>query len=161
MDLGAGVYTRQYFSKERYDIFEPSSRSHCVPIIGGEYQFNSREAAARDVEYRRGHFSMDIACAYPEGCARSVRRSFDMDDDKVVLIDVFDVGEGNSIVERFVSLVEPKVEGDGVLSFAECRFSYFGDAKMDIHTEETYQGTCYIVDFTLNEGAKEFKVVME
>ena len=161
MDLGAGVYTRQYFSKERYDIFEPSSRSHCVPIIGGEYQFNSREAAAADVEYRTGHFSMDIAGAYPEGCAESVRRSFDMDDDKVVLTDVFEVAEGRSVVERFVSLVEPEVTEDGVIYFADCRFSYFGDAKMDIHTEPTHQGDCYIVDFTLKEGAKEFKVVME
>lgn len=161
MDLGAGVYTRQYFSEERYNIFEPSSRSHCVPIIDGEYQFNSKDAAARDVEYRTGHFSMDIAGAYPASKARSVKRSFDMYDDKVVLTDVFDVADGCEIVERFVSLVEPKIDTDGVILFDECRFSYTADAKISVSTEQTHGGICYLVDFTLNGGAKEFKVVME
>jgi hypothetical protein len=161
MDLGAGVYTRQYFSKERYEIFEPSSRSHCVPIIGEQYQYNSREAAARDVEYREGYFSMDIAGAYPEGVARSVRRTFEMDDDKVVLTDVFDVEPGTKIVERFVSLVEPYMCNDGSLYFGDCRFTFRADTAMWFKTEETHEGTCYIVDFTLNDGANEFKVVME
>lgn len=160
MDLGAGVYTRQYFSKERYNIFEPSSRSHCVPIIGGEYQFNSRDAAARDVEYRNGYFSMDIAGAYPNGVARSVKRSFEMTDDAVTLTDTFDVSDGQTVVERFVSLVEPKL-CDGVIYFDECEFSYFGDATLTVSTEQTHQGVCYLVDFTLNNGANEFKVVMK
>ena len=160
-DLGAGVYTRQYFSSERYDIFEPSSRSHCLPIINGEYQFHSEDAAARDVEYSKGHFSMDIADAYPAGTAKSVKRSFDMYDDKVVLTDVFDVADGSRIVERFVSLVEPKFDTDGVVLLDECRFSYFGDAKITVSTEKTNGDTCYLLDFELNKGAKEFKVVME
>ena len=84
-----------------------------------------------------------------------------MDDDKVTMTDVFDVAEGCSVVERFVSLVEPCMGDDGALYFAECRFSFFGDVAMKIHTEDTHNGVCYIVDFTLNEGAKEFKVVME
>ena len=161
VDTGAGVYTRQYFSKERYDIFEPSSRSHCLPIIGGEYQLVGKEHAACDVVYKEGHFSMDIAGAYPDGVAKSVKRSFDMDDDKVTLTDVFDVEGGRTVVERFVSYVEPVAACDGVLNFGECKFSYFGDAVMSVSTEETHDGTCYIVDFTLNEGEKEFKVVME
>ena len=161
VDTGAGVYTRQYFSKERYNIFEPSSRSHCLPIIGGEYQLVGKEHAARDVVYKEGHFSMDIAGAYPDGVAKSVKRSFDMDDDKVTLTDVFDVEGGRTVVERFVSYVEPVAACDGVLNFGECKFSYFGDAVMSVSTEETHDGTCYIVDFTLNEGEKEFKVVME
>ena len=161
MDLGAGVYTRQYFSNERYNIFEPSSRSHCVPIIGGEYQYHSINASARDVVYRKGHFSMDIAGAYPEGNAKSIKRSFDMYDDKVVLTDVFDVKEGCEVIERFVSLVEPKFDTDGVIFFDECRFTYTGDAKIELSTEDTHQGVCYILDFVLNEATKEFKVVME
>ena len=103
---------------------------------------------------------MDIAGAYASGKARSIKRSFEMDDDKVTLTDVFDVERGSVVTERFISLVEPKLD-DGVICFGECRFSYFGDATLSVSTEETHQGTCYLVDFTLNEGAKEFKVVME
>jgi hypothetical protein len=161
MDLGAGVYTRQYFSSERYNIFEPSSRSHCVPIIDGEYQFVGREASSSDVSYTKGRFSMDIAGAYPTDKARSVKRSFDMDDTTVTLTDVFDVKDGCEIKERFVSLVKPEMVSDGVITFGECKFSYFGEADIVTSTEETYHGTCYIVDFVLREGEKQFKVVME
>ena len=161
MDLGAGVYTRQYFSSERYEIFEPSSRSHCVPIIDGKYQYNSKEAAARDVEYREGYFTMDIAGAYPEGVAKSIKRTFVMDDDKVTMTDVFDVDDESTVVERFVTLVEPAMGNDGSLYIGECKFTFRGDTAMKIHTEEAYDGVCYIIDFTLNRGAKEFKVVME
>lgn len=160
MDIGSGEYTRQYFSSERYNIFEPSSRSHSVPIIDGEYQYNSREAASKNVVYEKGHFSMDIAGAYLNGKDKSVKRTFDMTDDKVTLTDVFEVGD-SAVVERFVSLVKPEMGDDGALHFGECKFSFFGDASLEINTESTHNGTCYLVDFTLNKGAKEFKVVME
>ena len=161
MDLGAGVYTRQYFSDERYNIFEPSSRSHCVPIIDGEYQFVGREASSTDVSYTKGRFSMDIAGAYATDKAKSIKRSFEMDDERVVLTDVFNVADGCEVRERFVSLVKPEAVSDGALTFGECKFSYFGDARIEMSTEDTYNGTCYIVDFVLSDGAKEFKVVME
>ena len=161
MDLGSGIYTRQYFSSERYSIFEPSSRSHCVPIIDGEYQFNSRDAAARDVVYREGYFSMDIAGAYSTDAARSIVRSFDMYEDRVEMTDVYDVKDGCEIIERFVTLVKPEITEDGTVVIGECKFSYIGDADLRLSTEQTHNGTCYILDFVLKDGAKEFKVVME
>ena len=161
MDLGAGVYTRQYFSSERYDIFEPSSRSHSLPIIDGEYQFVGRDAAASDVVYKKGHFSMDIAGAYRTDAARSIKRSFDMEDEKVTLTDLFDVKEGTSVVERLVTITEPKLVEDGVIAIGDAKLSYYADAVVNISTEECVHGTCYLIDFTLGEGAKEFKVVME
>ena len=83
-----------------------------------------------------------------------------MTDDAVTLTDTFDVSDGQTVVERFVSLVEPKL-CDGVIYFDECEFSYFGDATLTVSTEQTHQGVCYLVDFTLNNGANEFKVVMK
>ena len=161
MDLGAGVYTRQYFSAERYNIFEPSSRSHCVPIINGEYQFVGREAEAREVKYEKGRFSMDIAAAYKTEAVKSIKRSFSMNDDRVELTDVFDVVEGTHVVDRFVSLVKPEIKAQGVIEIGECAFTWSGDATLEISTEECAEGTCYLMDFTLNPGANEFKVVME
>lgn len=160
MDLGSGIYTRQYFSSERYEIFEPSSRSHCVPIVDGEYQVVGREFAARDVEYKAGHFTMDIAGAYQTDRVKSIKRSFDMDDDKVVLTDVFEAEDGCELIERFVSLTKPEL-CDGFINFGECQFTYSGDAEISLSTEDTYNGVCYIVDFKLAGETKEFKVVME
>ena len=161
MDVGAGEYTRQYFSKERYTIFEPSSRSHSVPVIGGEYQLVGRDAAATEVEYKSGRFSMDIAGAYKLDGVRSIKRSFDMYDDRVVMTDAYDVDEGKSIVDRIVTLVKPEVKEAGLILVGDCRLSWFGDAELSINTEECANGTCYLLDFTLGEGEKEFKVVME
>ena len=159
-DIGAGIYTRQYFSGERYNIFEPSSRSHCVPIIDGKYQAVGREASSSDVTYKKGHFSMNIAGAYPLDVPASAVRSFDMDDDRVVMTDVFELPAECEVRERFVSFEKPEVAGDGVLTFGECKFSYFADAEMVMSQEETHNGVCYIVDFVLKGEEKKFKVVM-
>jgi hypothetical protein len=160
MDVGAGVYTRQYFSAERYGIFEPSSRSHSVPIIDGEYQFVGRDAAATEVKYEKGYFSMDIAGAYPTDMVKSAKRCFEMNDDYVTMTDSFDACEGTEIVERFVTDVKPEIVSDREIRIGECRFTYFGDASLTVNTEVGAEGTTYyLLDFTL--GASEFKVVME
>ena len=164
MDIGAGAYTRQYFSGERYGIFEPSSRSHSVPIINGTYQFASRDAAAKDTVYRPGYFSTDIAGAYADDAIKSIKRSFTMDDDKVTLTDVFEADEGTDIVERFVTYIEPKLVRDGEIMIGECRFTYFGECEYCLNTEfgtARPNEPCYLMDFRLKPGAKEFKAVME
>lgn len=162
MDVGAGVYTRQYFSKERYTMFEPSSRSHSLPIIDGEYQFVGRDAAATEVKYENGYFSMDIAGAYPTDKVKSVNRRFEMNDDYVTMTDSFDACEGTEIVERFVTDVKPEIVSDREIRIGECRFTYFGDASLTVNTEVGAEGTTYyLLDFTLNEGENEFKVVMK
>lgn len=159
MDVGAGVYTRQYFSSERYGIFEPSSRSHSVPIIDGGYQQVGREYAASDVVYEKGRFSMNIAGAYGTDKVKSINRSFEMTDECVTLTDSFDCIDGTEIVERFVTYVKPEIISDGEIRIGSCRFTYFGDASFKLNTEQGAEGTCYLLDFTL--GGKEFKVVME
>ena len=161
VDVGAGEYTRQYFSSERYDIFEPSSRSHNLPIIDGEYQYDSRLAAARDVVYEKGSFSMDIAGAYRTDKVKSIRRSFKMDDERVTMTDIFDAELGTEITERFVSFTQPIKKGKGVIEIGECIFKHEPELEPDIHTEDAACGFCYIIDFKLPSGEKEFKVVME
>ena len=160
-DVGAGRYSRQYFSSERYDIFEPSSRSHNLPIIDGEYQYNSRLAAARDVVYEKGSFSMDIAGAYRTDKVKSIRRSFKMDDERVTMTDIFDAELGTEITERFVSFTQPIKKEKGVIEIGECIFKHEPELEPDIHTEDAACGFCYIIDFKLPSGEKEFKVVIE
>ena len=104
---------------------------------------------------------MDIAGAYKLDGVRSIKRSFDMYDDRVVMTDAYDVDEGKSIVDRIVTLVKPEVKEAGLILVGDCRLSWFGDAELSINTEECANGTCYLLDFTLGEGEKEFKVVME
>ncbi|MBQ7389847.1 MAG: heparinase II/III family protein [Clostridia bacterium] len=160
-DVGSGVYSRQYFGKERYTIFEPSSRSHSLPLIDGEEQFVGRDAAARDVVYERGSFSMDIAGAYSTGAVRSIKRSFVMDDESVTLTDVFERTRECRIVERLVTFIEPEMIGDRVIRIGDCTLEIYGDASVSVGTEKAAAGTCYLIDFALADGTDEFKVVMK
>ena len=159
MDVGAGVYTRQYFSTERYGIFEPSSRSHSVPIIDGGYQQVGRVFSASDVVYEKGRFSMNIAGAYGTDKVKAINRSFEMTDECVTLTDSFDCTDGTEVVERFVTYVKPEVISDREIRIGSCSLTCFGDASFKLNTEGGAEGTCYLLDFTL--GGKEFKVVME
>ena len=161
-DVGSGIYTRQYFSKERYSIFEPSSRSHSVPVLNGEYQFVGREASARDVEYHPGHFTMDIAGAYAVPAVRSIKRTFDMDAKTVTMTDVYDADESASITERIVTFAEPEIVRDGLIRLGECTLQWYGNAVLSVTAEEaSAAGKCYLMDFTLARGENEFRIVME
>ena len=66
MDLGSGIYNKQYFARDtRYTMFvETHSKGHSVPIINGVYQSEGAEFKARDVKFKNGVLSMDIAGAY-------------------------------------------------------------------------------------------------
>ena len=160
-DVGSGEYTRQYFSSERYTIFEPSSRSHSLPILNGKEQRVGREYSARDVDYRKGYFTMDIAGAYPENSVKSVKRSFEMSDDKVAMTDVYLTDGDAEIVERLVSFMKPEIVSDSEILLGEAKVSWYADAELNISTERAAAGECYLLDFKLAKGAREFKIVME
>lgn len=43
----------------------------------------------------------------------------------------------------------------------ECTLTYFGGCSYEVNTEKAAEGVCYLMDFTLSRGEKEFKVIME
>lgn len=158
MDVGRGVYTRQYFGPERYSILECSSRGHSVPIVDGNLQFFGREAAARDTEFVDGVFSTDISSAYRCEGLEKIKRSFSFTDDTVTLSDEFVyTGEGD-IVERIVTLYEPRLDGDRV--FVEDVTVKFdpSECSVAINSEMREAGdVCYFIDFKLNRGIRSFR----
>jgi hypothetical protein len=68
IDTGAGTYTRQTFSSERYSIWTMQSNYHNVPMINGVPQAFGAEYKSRDINFNAGRMtlSMDIAASYPE-----------------------------------------------------------------------------------------------
>ena len=163
-DVGAGAYTRQYFSSERYGIFEPSSRSHSVPIIDGLYQSVGKEFGAKDVEYKQGRFSFDMAGAYATDKLESLKREFKLYDDRIELTDTYAFSEECPAVERIVFTEEPKMCGS-VISSESCSISYDpSECSVSISGECGTTSSCthyYFVDFKLNAGVHEFKVVIK
>ena len=162
MDLGSGAYTAQYFSAVRYEILEPSSRSHSVPVIDGAYQLVGKEHGSTAVSCKNGVFEMDIARAYGNEALRSLKRRFETLPDCVVMTDEID-GDV-AVTERFCTLIEPKM-GDRFVQIEELTLE-FDPAICEpvLHSEPTSSSSpvpCYMIDFKLKDGVKAFKAIIK
>lgn len=162
-DIGQGEYTRQYFSDERYDILEPSSRSHSVPILGGKHQLAGKEHRAEGFSYKDGILSFDISLAYGLKVGEGVVRRFVLDERSITLADVF--AFDGEITERLVTLYEPRLLEDGTVEIEGARITYNADEwKLTLGKEERTHARgeyCYFLDFTPLKESKEFLCKME
>lgn len=148
-DLGFGLYTRQYFREERYNIFEPSSRSHSVPIVDGRYQYAGKQFRARNASAEDGTFSLDLAAAYNRPDER-ILRTFTCDEDSVTLTDTFDLKEGAAVTERIVTKFKP-VCTEGKVTMEELTLTYdptLWDCFVSTEQATKDGALCYLIDFT-------------
>ncbi|MBQ2738181.1 MAG: heparinase II/III family protein [Clostridia bacterium] len=162
-DLGRGEYTRQYFRNEtRYGIIECRSLGHSVPYIAGCEQRFGKQYCAKDVVRGDGFFSFDMAGAYACEGLNSLKRSFTVTDKRVTLTDLFDYMGTGDITERLVLSVEPCIEG-GRITVGDAFVSYDEDICTVSVTSEptTTKSTCYMLDFKLKDGVREFKITIE
>ncbi len=163
-DLGHGLYTRQYFSDERYSILEASSRGHSVPIVDGGYQLPGAEHRTRYARFEDGTFKVDIASAYALDEDEKIERSFTLEDTGVTLKDRFEL-KNKSITERLVTLYQPTPKEDGVILIENARLHY--DAALWEYSLSTEKKTtageeiCYLLDFTPKGETTEFVLKVE
>lgn len=156
LDMGAGLYSRKYFSDERYTILETNSFGHNLPIINGEGQKAGREYRAKDVSVDCG-FSLDISDAYAIPELRELRRTFTFSDSSVTLRDEFNyVGEGE-ITERFILSKKPVIIGNTV-TLGNTVASFFCDGcEFSIGTHTMKNGVkVYLLDVKLPRGTSRF-----
>jgi hypothetical protein len=118
-DLGAGVYTRQYFGAERYEALHTGSQGHSAPVINGVGQGNGRSYTATVLNHQSQPdgvvFALDLTHAYPETAELdSFTRSFAWTVDVASgsaglrLVDAFRFrGETAVVEECFISLKPP------------------------------------------------------
>ena len=174
-DLGSGEYNKDYFGAGRYNTWHCGSQGHSVPIINGAYQQKGKDKAAKDVKVSDSGISMDIAGVYNAEAVKSVRRDivFNADPAKVVIKDEFAfTGAIESLVERFVTMVEPTVEGGkAVLKNDKAEVCLTFDAgKFDASVTPVVAGdhmgrpfTFYILDLKVKnvENEMTFEFVIE
>lgn len=110
-DMGAMEYTAKCFSRERYTLLQNSSRGHSVPIVDGKEQSCGKRAHANVVEVSDNKFVIELQEAYDTDIEK-ITRTFELLERGVVLTDVYEPMEGHQVTERFISLIEPQVEGD-------------------------------------------------
>ena len=127
-DLGAGFYSKDYFSDKRYDTICTSSLGHNVPIINSKSQSPGKEFFGKIVA-DDNEATIDFASAYnvPNIC---LTRKVVANEDGVLLIDEFD-GEIESYVSRLVTLREPKVF-ENMISLGKTVIIFNDNASLNI-----------------------------
>lgn len=165
-DLGAGLYTREYFRPEtRYRIFCNRSMSHSVPMFDGAEQKEGAEYAGT-FAFENGCMTMEIAKAYGLDALKSCERKIAFDGEGITLTDRFDY-EGKRITERFVTKREPTLKrGEILIEKTRLTFdpAYAPTVKTETHFLHGYKGESipvYCIDFDLPGNAKEFSLRVE
>jgi hypothetical protein len=109
-------------------------------------------------------FVLDIAPAYGLDSLSSFERRFSFTETSVSVTDRFDYSGNGAIVERVVSMREPKELELGKIAILDSILTYDADAIVSVKIEkQTSEGTpdCFTVDFELKQGADEFSYTIE
>lgn len=121
-DLGAGIYTADYFGEKRYEFVHTRSKYHNLPLI------NNKEQIATGAECQVEEVSVDSECAditmelkrmYPLPELNSYKRTIHLNMTKgtLELKDIFEAEEDIIIEESFISYIKPVMPGNGELIF--------------------------------------------
>ena len=161
-DMGAMEYTAKCFSSERYTLLQNSSRGHSVPIIDGKAQKGGRKAHANVVEVSDTKFAMELQEAYETDLSK-IKRTFEMLDTGITMTDEYDTIEGHEITERFISLMEPKVEGNflrigNVVLKADTCASISKDAVRDKKGKDV---PVWLIDYEVTDKAFVMEIQVE
>jgi hypothetical protein len=127
IDVGVGVYTRQTFGPDRYEIWTMQSSWHNVPEVDGFAQVPGREHAAGQVRGQLGAdaagLSMDIASAYPpQARIRSWYRTIRLDrggtgDGTILIEDSWDLDYSpERLAVHLITAVQPRLVTPGQLA---------------------------------------------
>lgn len=118
VDPGRPMYSRDFFSDKRYDLFvQASSLGHSVPVIDGKAQSHGKQFRGQVVRFEpdgaEGAAELELAGAYPARTLRSLRRVLTLKGaDLFELGDTFEFsGKGKGVCEAFVSWHPTTVEG--------------------------------------------------
>ncbi len=174
LDIGAGEYTKAYFSDERYHFFVPSSLSHSVPIISDQGQSPGPlyRAEAFTLEETREliELSMDLAQAYDIKQARGIVRRFSFASSaclsRVYLRDHFFLSLPEArVLERFISPIKPDLSSGSICLrgkrgslLVEAR-GPLGEAILSAPTYRDHLGRSqrvYCIDFPVRSGTAPF-----
>jgi hypothetical protein len=158
-DLGAGLYTRDYFGEQRYSLIHNSAEGHSVPIINGHLQQAGIQYAAEvkrnEQEGNVRHYSLDLTRAYDDPSMRQFYRCFrwawhPLDEEAVAslhLTDSFEFDQEPSRLEQlFISQHKPEFlagrivwhggKGTVELQFDEDQFHAEVEELEDVQSQE-------------------------
>ena len=159
-DLGWPEYYNGYFGEKRENDLCASSRGHSVPMIDGKPQPAGEAYSAKVLSHTEAGFRLELSKAYSAPGLNSFQRSFTISDAALIVTDTLS-GEINDFTERFVTRIEPKMLGGGVVKIAD--FTIVCGAKAEVYvSKEVFtprlsickmdmkpEETAYLIDFRL------------
>ena len=124
IDVGVGVYTKQTFSDDRYELWFMQSGYHNCPSFAGIDQLNGRKyfSEVLEISEEKKLLKIDATAAYPpESGLESYTRSVCLDGSAVRLNDTFayQEGKGGETDFHLMCCVEPVITAPGKIALAE------------------------------------------
>ncbi len=162
-DIGAGEYLEGYHGDKRYTYFHPSAYAHNLPIFNGEGQCQKRQDdVIVSYDEKTSTASMDIGVAYNLDYLKHLYRSYKFTSDDLTLIDTYDLTSEVEITERFISLIEPVVNGtslvidDVVLVNDHGITPQVSIKEVKAHMSAVGSHNVYIIDYKLPRNQTKF-----
>lgn len=110
-DFGPGEYVKDYFSNKRYEFLVNRSLGHSVPYVNGKEQVSGLEYGGKLLSADENGAVMEISGAYPDETLTSLKRSFQIKEDGIIMRDEFAFSEPpTEVKERFVTWIEPRID---------------------------------------------------
>ncbi|MBO5440749.1 MAG: heparinase II/III family protein [Clostridia bacterium] len=162
-DIGAGPYEDGYHTDRRYTFFHPSAYAHNLPILDGITEDGiRRDDVIVHYDWDNEIATMDIKAGYGVDFINSLQRSFDFEDSKITLTDKFYLTKDVEKIERFISLIEPKIEGSVAVIDDVSLVNAYGIApKISVKEVKAHIGgahNVYMLDYILPKEQKEFTI---
>ncbi len=113
LDMGAPVYSADFFGPKRYTYLSASSRGHACPVINEQEQLPGQKAAAREIELEleKQRLVLDLTAGYPkEARLKRWTRAVSRAPGGYELTDEFETIEAVEIENVFWSMIEPVVK---------------------------------------------------
>lgn len=166
-DIGAGPYEDGYHTDRRYTFFHPSAYSHNIPIIDGIAEDGiRRDDVVVYYDEATDSATMDIKEGYECDYLKRAERKFLFEENKITLRDTFELTKDAQITERFVSLIEPKIQ-DGVVSLdgALLKTENKCEIKIEVKEIKSHLGkdfhNAYVMNYILPKGESKFEMIFD
>lgn len=139
IDLGAEVYTRKTFSKDRYDIWTMQSSWHNLPAFDGVMQKAGAAYRARDVRTSftaaESRISMELSAAWPPAAGlHSYRRTVRLQKGKRILVQDVCGGTFSEAAMHLITPEEPRIDGCQIRLGGDCLVRACGSGEIGFET---------------------------
>ena len=178
-DLGSGLYTKDYFNKNRYSYLCNSSKGHSVPILNGQFQQEGKayhaEILYSNMEGNVEILELDLTKAYGLQSLESYQRKFEWikgNYAKLIMTDTFCFTQKpDSVVERFILPdipIKQHLEGVSIEGYRLGLDLLFDTTIMKMNSKKTYfinhnneREKVIILDLAVCKPIKESKLQIE